>query len=174
MNKQPTPEALATLRTLTAPAQCAVILAAARGEEAEHFLAIIDRIHAAWQAMPKTYETDAQGRAALAQLHYFTGGCEWWIVEKDADPDHAGQCRPSASPTSAWAASSATSQSPSYLRTGRNPTSISSPGPSASCSPESAGAAFTGRPFSCPKIAPRPLGARPLFSRDCAAAAGPI
>ena len=40
MNKQPTPEALATLCTLTAPAQRAVILAAARGEEAEHFLAI--------------------------------------------------------------------------------------------------------------------------------------
>ena len=91
MNKQPTPEALATLRTLTAPAQCAVILAAARGEEAEHFLAIIDHVHAAWQAMPKTYETDAQGRAALAQLHYFIGGCDWWIVERDADTDHAGQ-----------------------------------------------------------------------------------
>jgi hypothetical protein len=87
----PTPEALVTLRTLTAPTQRAVILAAARGEESEHFLAIIDRVHAAWQAMPKTYETDAQGRAALARLHYFTGGCDWWIVERDADPDNAGQ-----------------------------------------------------------------------------------
>jgi len=91
MNKKPTPEAFATLRTLTAPAQRAVILAAARGEEAEHFLTIIDRVHAMWHARPKTYETDAQGRAALAHLHYFTGGCDWWIVEKDADPDHAGQ-----------------------------------------------------------------------------------
>jgi len=92
--KTPNPpqmEALATLRTLTAPAQRAVILAAARGEEAEHFLEIIDHIHAMWQAMPKTYETDGQGCSALARLHYFTGGCDWWIVEKDADPDHAGQ-----------------------------------------------------------------------------------
>ena len=91
MNKQPTPEVLATLRILTAPAQRAVILAAARGEESEHFLAIIDRIHATWQAMPKTYESTAKGRAALAHLHYFIGGCDWWIVEKDADPDQAGQ-----------------------------------------------------------------------------------
>ena len=29
--------------------------------------------------------------AALAHLHYFIGGCDWWIVEKDSDPDHAGQ-----------------------------------------------------------------------------------
>ncbi len=91
MNTLPTPEALATLRTLTTPEQCTVILAAARGEEAEHFRAVIARLHAVWQAMPKTRETDAQGRAALAPLHYFIGGCDWWIVEKDADPDHAGQ-----------------------------------------------------------------------------------
>jgi hypothetical protein len=91
MNTRPTPEALATLRTLTTPEQCAVILAAARGEEGEHFREIIDSIHTTWQAMPKTYETDAHGRAALARLHYFIGGCDWWIVEKDADPDRAGQ-----------------------------------------------------------------------------------
>lgn len=60
------------------------------GEEGDHFIEIIDRIHATWQAMPKTYESTAKGRAALAHLHYFTGGCDWWIVEKDSDPDHAG------------------------------------------------------------------------------------
>ena len=38
-----------------------------------------------------TYESTAKGRAALAYLHYFIGGFDWWIVEKDADPDHAGQ-----------------------------------------------------------------------------------
>jgi hypothetical protein len=39
----------------------------------------------------KTYETDTQGRAALAHLHYLIGGCDWWIVEQDADPEHVGQ-----------------------------------------------------------------------------------
>ncbi|HPS08875.1 MAG TPA: hypothetical protein PLG22_15200 [Kiritimatiellia bacterium] len=91
MNKQPTPEALATLRTLTPPAQYAAIIDGMRGEEGDAFIEIIDRIHATWQAMPKTYESTAKGRAALAHLHYFIGGCDWWIVEKDADPDHAGQ-----------------------------------------------------------------------------------
>ncbi len=87
----PTPEALATLRTLTTPQQFEVITDAMLDEECDHFTALAARIHATWQAMPTTYATDAQGRAALAQLHYFIGGCDWWIVEKDADPDGAGQ-----------------------------------------------------------------------------------
>ena len=85
------PHELDTLKLLTTPQQFEVITDAMLGEEGDHFIELIDRIHAMWQAMPKTYETDGQGCAALAQLHYFTGGCDWWIVEKDADPDHAGQ-----------------------------------------------------------------------------------
>ena len=85
------PHELDTLKLLTTPEQFEVITDAMLGEEGDHFIEIIDRMHATWQAMPKTYETDAQGRAALAHLHYFTGGCDWWIVEKDSDTDHAGQ-----------------------------------------------------------------------------------
>ena len=85
------PHELDTLKLLTTPEQFEVITDAMLGEEGDHFIELIDRIHATWQAMPKTYETDAQGCAALARLHYFTGGCDWWIVEKDADSDHAGQ-----------------------------------------------------------------------------------
>ena len=81
----------AIIKTLIGPAQRAALWEALQSEEGEHFAAILTRIVTTWQAMPKTYETDAQGRAALAHLHYFTGGCDWWIVEKDADPDHAGQ-----------------------------------------------------------------------------------
>ena len=85
------PHELDTLKMLTTPEQYEVITDAMMGEEGDHFIELIDRIHATWQAMPKTCETDGQGCAALARLHYFTGGCDWWIVEKDADPDHAGQ-----------------------------------------------------------------------------------
>ena len=85
------PHELDILKMLTPPAQYEAIIAGMMGEEGDHFVELIDHIHAMWQAMPKTYETDGQGCAALAQLHYFTGGCDWWIVEKDADPDHAGQ-----------------------------------------------------------------------------------
>ena len=84
-------DALGTLKLLTTPEQYEVITDAMLGEEGDHFIEIIDCIHATWQAMPKTYESIEKGHAALAQLHYFIGGCDWWIVEKDADPDSAGQ-----------------------------------------------------------------------------------
>jgi hypothetical protein len=121
------PHELDILKMLTPPAQYEAIIDGMMGEEGDHFIEVIDRIHATWQAMPKTYETlnppkseadagradldfsagnPAAGEApekarphrpypeaasALARLHYFIGGCDWWIVEKDADPDHAGQ-----------------------------------------------------------------------------------
>ena len=79
------------LATLTNQSQRTAILEALRGEERAFFAQKIEEICAVWAAMPKTYETDGQGRAALARLHYFTKGCDWWIVEKDADPDGKGQ-----------------------------------------------------------------------------------
>ena len=85
------PHELDTLKLLTTPEQYEVITDAMMGEEGDHFIEIIDRIHATWQAMPKTYESTAKGRAALAHLHYFIGGCDRWFVEQNADPDHAGQ-----------------------------------------------------------------------------------
>lgn len=84
-------EALQTLATLTGPQQRRVMLDALRGEEGEHFARIIEGVHAAWEAMPKTYETDGQGAAAVAGFHFFTGECDWWIVERDSDEDGEGQ-----------------------------------------------------------------------------------
>ena len=87
----PTTEALATFKNLTPPGQYAVVLEGMKGEEGQFFSDTITRIAAIWQAMPKTYETDGQGRGALCRLHWFTGGCDWWLVEKDSDPDGEGQ-----------------------------------------------------------------------------------
>ena len=86
-------EARQVLATLTNQSQRTAILEALRGEEGAFFAQRIKEICATWAAMPKTYETDGQGRDALARLHYFTSGCDWWIVEKDVDPDHAGQAQ---------------------------------------------------------------------------------
>ena len=41
--------------------------------------------------MPKTYEQDGLGEEAVVHLHYFTGSADWWITEKDSDPDGEGQ-----------------------------------------------------------------------------------
>ncbi len=37
--------------------------------------------------MPKTYEQDGLGDNAIAHLHYFKGSCDWYITEKDSEPD---------------------------------------------------------------------------------------
>jgi hypothetical protein len=37
--------------------------------------------------MPKTYETDGQGDEAIAHLHYFTSGFDWYITERDMEEE---------------------------------------------------------------------------------------
>jgi len=61
------------------------------GEEKEYFIEQINLIHATIQTMPKTYETESQGWGATVRLHYFMGGFDWYITEKDADLDGEGQ-----------------------------------------------------------------------------------
>ena len=89
MNTTPTSPAI--LKTLIGPAQRAALWAALEGEERDHFADIVTKLVATWQAMPATYATESQGRAAVAHLHYFLGDADWWMVEKDSDPDNGGQ-----------------------------------------------------------------------------------
>ena len=91
MSKPTVPE-MAIFKTLTPAGQyAAVVLDGLRGEERQFFADTIEKMAGIWADMPKTYETEGQGKAALARLHWFTGGCDWWIVEKDSDPDGEGQ-----------------------------------------------------------------------------------
>lgn len=55
-----------------------------KDEEAEYFTLKINDIKQIIATMPKTYETDGQGLDAVAYLHYFTGGADWYITERDA------------------------------------------------------------------------------------------
>ena len=64
---------------------------AMRGEERQFFYRKMLDLAAQIKAMPKTYDTDGQGMDAVAHLHYFGGGADWWITEKDSDPDGRGQ-----------------------------------------------------------------------------------
>lgn len=54
-----------------------------RGEECDYFREVIDKLAGVIEAMPHSYQTDGQGEQAIARLHYFIGGCDWWITEKD-------------------------------------------------------------------------------------------
>ena len=53
-------------------------------EEKETFTDIILNFANRIKAMPQIYETDEQGKNALAQLHYFVGSYDAYIVEKDS------------------------------------------------------------------------------------------
>ncbi len=55
------------------------------GEEQDHFTALIFKLGQRIHDMPATYEQDGKGDDAIAYLHYFSSGCDWWITEKDVD-----------------------------------------------------------------------------------------
>jgi hypothetical protein len=84
----------AVLRHFIGRSQMACLRDALKGEEAEAFREILTRLAATVETMPKSYETDGQGNAAVAHLHYFTGSCDWYITERDmgcADDAKPGQ-----------------------------------------------------------------------------------
>jgi len=72
-------------------AQLAALRQGYNGEEgvffADKMREYVERI----KAMPQTYAQDGLGAAALVHLHYFSGASDWYITEKDSDPDAEGQ-----------------------------------------------------------------------------------
>jgi hypothetical protein len=58
-----------------------------QSEEAQYFIDKVCGIFDAIQAMPKTYDQDGLGDNAVVHLHYFIGGCDWYITEKDMEDD---------------------------------------------------------------------------------------
>lgn len=57
------------------------------GEEKEYFIEKIHEYAKRIDEMPHSYQTDGQGKNAIAHLHYFLGGCNWYITEKDMGCD---------------------------------------------------------------------------------------
>jgi len=57
------------------------------GEEGQHYRDALARVQQVIDTMPKTYETDGQGDNAVIHLHYFLGGSDWWIIERDCTED---------------------------------------------------------------------------------------
>lgn len=76
------------LRGFIGESEARAIRSAMRGEESEHFRELVKHWAQVITAMPKTYETDGQGDAAVVHLHYFKSGADWYIVEKDAGTPH--------------------------------------------------------------------------------------
>ena len=58
-----------------------------RSSEAEFFGEKLAEIEATIEAMPVTYGQDGKGDDAIAYLHYFIGGSDFYITEKDVEGD---------------------------------------------------------------------------------------
>lgn len=73
--------------------QLACMRDACRGEEGQYFRDMITNLKKTIAGMPKTYETDDMLTIdKVATLHYFKGGSDWYIIEKDAgSPDDPEQ-----------------------------------------------------------------------------------
>lgn len=56
-----------------------------RGEERAFFREKLRELEATIRDMPATYGQDGLGDDAVVHLHYFFGGADWWITEKDVD-----------------------------------------------------------------------------------------
>lgn len=54
-------------------------------EESEHFIQVGKRLIETLNTMPRTCEQDGMGDEAVVYLHYFIGGCDWYITERDVE-----------------------------------------------------------------------------------------
>ena len=82
---------LDTFRAFVGTSQRQAIYSAMQGEEGAFFRGKVRGLIELFTTMPKTYEQDGLGENAIAHLHYFTGGCDWYITERDVDDDGEGQ-----------------------------------------------------------------------------------
>lgn len=74
---------LAALRNFISSTQLAALRSMVRSEEGEFFGAKLIELSERVKGMPKVYEQDGKGDAAVAHLHYFNGNCDWYITERD-------------------------------------------------------------------------------------------
>ena len=77
--------AIKTVRPFMSRQQMAVMAAGLREEEASSFMESFVKMAGVIEAMPKTYEQSDKGGDAVAHLHYFMGGSDWFIFEKDVE-----------------------------------------------------------------------------------------
>lgn len=75
--------AMVLIARFVSTAQLDAIVEAMQGEEQGFFIAKIIGLAELITNMPTTYQTDGQGDEAIAYLHYFIGGFDWFITEKD-------------------------------------------------------------------------------------------
>lgn len=75
------------LRGFINPWQLSLVGDLCRGEEGKFYRNKLFELGATVDSMPATYQTDGQGDQAIVHLHYFLNGCDWYITERDMEPE---------------------------------------------------------------------------------------
>jgi hypothetical protein len=83
--KMQTTAAIPLVRPFLSRSQLTAMLEGCRGEEQEFFMTMFISLSERIAGMPKTYEQDGLGLQAVVHLHYFLGGSDWYITEKDIE-----------------------------------------------------------------------------------------
>lgn len=73
------------VRPFVPVAQLKTMISCLRGEERAFFREKLREVEATVQAMPVTYQQSELGEEAVVHLHYFLGGGDWWVTEKDVE-----------------------------------------------------------------------------------------
>lgn len=89
----PAKDRMAALKMLTdtgmnvwmSESQNKAVIAGLMGEEWKFFADKMKELSSVIGGMPKTYDQDGMGDAAVAHLHYFRGAADWYITEKDME-----------------------------------------------------------------------------------------
>lgn len=75
------------LKQFIGKSQLSAIGTGIRGEEGQFFKDKLIEVANVIRTMPKTYGQDGMGDKAIAYLHYFKGGGDWHITEKDMEDE---------------------------------------------------------------------------------------
>ena len=84
-------DVLRALEGFIGGAQLRCMVDGCRGEEGDYFKEKLTEMADTVATMPETYGQDGKGDQATVHLHYFVGSCDWYITERDSDPDGQGQ-----------------------------------------------------------------------------------
>lgn len=84
-SQKPAFNAIDQLRAYMNRSQLSTVTKCMHGEEKQFFFDKMAELANTIETMPVTYQQDGKGDDALAYLHYFHGGSDWYITELDMD-----------------------------------------------------------------------------------------
>lgn len=85
VNDKELANAFTVVKPFIGASQITAMLANCYGEEGNAFVDKFKAIGSLISDMPVTYQQNGKGKDSIAYLHYFVGGCDWYITEADME-----------------------------------------------------------------------------------------